>query len=384
MPRAEMMLLALVIVHALLGSICLVVSRNRRQAETLRLWGVGFVIYATGIVISIAQWIPDPVQKVLGNGLIAYSAIPSVTGALANTTFRLSKKWIAAGMCLTILPLFFNQLSPHYSLMIEYIVPVPFAAVVFLIGAVVLATRPPAEARPAARFLAILFCVAVCVWTLRLFFIWRAIYGNNDRSQADLSITLFSMAQIAIGVSATLGMFWIEVRKMEASLERMAFSDELTGLLNRRATLARFKEELGRAQRHNQPLAMLVFDIDDFKLFNDKQGHAAGDAVLKHVANQLSAGKRGEDVLGRIGGEEFVLLLSGQTRENALETGERLRQAVASSAVAYDSRTLNVTMSGGLALLPSDGSDWDALFTAADQRLYAAKKAGRNRVEAGA
>ena len=384
MPRAEMMLLALVIVHALLGSICLVVSRNRRQAEALRLWGAGFVIYATGIVISIAQWIPDPVQKVLGNGLIAYSAIPSVTGALANTTFRLSKKWIAAGMCLTILPLFFNQLSPHYSLMIEYIVPVPFAAVVFLIGAVVLATRPPAEARPAARFLAILFCVAVCVWTLRLFFIWRAIYGNNDRSQADLSITLFSMAQIAIGVSATLGMFWIEVRKMEASLERMAFSDELTGLLNRRATLARFKEELGRAQRHNQPLAMLVFDIDHFKLFNDKQGHAAGDAVLKHVANQLSAGKRGEDVLGRIGGEEFVLLLSGQTRENALETGERLRQAVASSAVAYDSRTLNVTMSGGLALLPSDGSDWDALFTAADQRLYAAKKAGRNRVEAGA
>ena len=375
------MLLALVIVHALLGSICLVVSRNRRQSEALRLWRVGLVIYAAGIVISIAEWIPDPVQKILGNGLIAYSAIPSIAGALANTTFRLDRKWVSAAFCVTILPLFFNQLSPHYSLMIEYIVPVPFASVLFLTGAGMLVTRPPAEARPAARFLAIAFCVAVCVWTLRLLFIWRAIYGNNDRSQADLSITLFSIAQIAIGVSATLGMFWIEVRKMEVSLERMAFSDELTGLLNRRATLARFKEELARAQRQNQPLAMVVFDIDHFKLFNDKEGHAAGDAVLKHVANQLSASKRGEDVLGRIGGEEFVLLLSGQTRENALETADRLREAVAASAVGYDSRALKVTVSGGAAVLPADGKDWDGLFAKADERLYAAKKGGRNRVE---
>jgi diguanylate cyclase (GGDEF)-like protein len=384
MTRAETMLVALVIVHALLGSICLVVSQSGRRSVALRLFGVGFVIYAVGIVISITQWVPDPIQKVLGNGLITYSAIPTIMAALVHTSFRLNHKWVMAGFGLSILPLFFNQLTPEYSLMIEYMVPVPLADVLFLMGAVVLATNPPEEARPAGRFLALVFVVAVVTWTMRLFFIWRSIYGNNDRNQADLSISLFSMAQIVIGVSATLGMFWIEVRKMEASLERIAFSDELTGLLNRRATLMRFKQELARSQRQNQPLAMVVFDIDQFKAFNDKQGHAAGDAVLRHVANLLNLGKRTEDVLGRIGGEEFVLLLSGQNRENALETAERLREAVAASALAYDARSLKVTLSGGLSLLPADGSDWDTLFTAADQRLYAAKENGRNRVQAGA
>jgi diguanylate cyclase (GGDEF)-like protein len=381
MTRAETMLIALVIVHALLGSICLAVAHSGRRSEALRLFGMGFVVYAAGIVISITRFVPGSIQKVLGNGLIAYSAIPTVMGALAHTSFRLNRKWVMAGFAVAILPLFFNQASPHYSLMIEYIVPVPFADVLFLIGVVVLATRPPEEARTAARFLALVISLAVVTWTLRLFFIWRSIYGNNDRNQADLSISLFSMAQIAIGVGATLGMFWIEVRKMEASLETMAYSDELTGLPNRRATLARFKQELARAQRQNQPLAMVMFDIDDFKLFNDKQGHSAGDAVLRHVANRLSAGKRAEDVLGRIGGEEFVLLLSGQSREHALETAERLRETVASSALAYDARSLKVTLSGGVSMLPHDGSDWDTLFTKADERLYMAKKSGRDRVQ---
>jgi len=376
------MLVAMVIVHALLGCICLAVSRSRRRSDALRLYGIGMVVYSAGIVISITQFIPDPIQKILGNGLIAYAAIPAIMGPLTYTSFRLSNKWVMAAFCASILPLFFNELSPHYSLMIEYIVPVPLASVLFLIGAVVLAKNPPADARPAGRFLSLVFCIAVLTWTMRLYFIWRSIYGNNDRNQADLSISLFSMAQIAIGVGAALGMFWIEVRKMEASLETIAFSDELTGLLNRRATLARFQQELARAQRHDHPLAMVIFDIDHFKSFNDKQGHKAGDAVLQHVANELNAGKRSEDVLGRIGGEEFVLLLSGQSQANALETAERLRELVAASAFAYDSRSLNVTLSGGLSLLPEDGNDWDALFSAADQRLYAAKKNGRNRVEA--
>src|SRR5208282_3460134 len=143
--------------------------------------------------------------------------------------------------------------------------------------------------------------------------------------------------------------FWIEVRKMEASLEHVAFTDELTGLLNRRATLMRFKEEMARAQRQKHPMALVVFDIDHFKQFNDKHGHQSGDAVLKHVAQLLNDAKRGEDVLGRIGGEEFVFLCSTQSKTDAMETAERMRVKVATAKLDYDSNSFQVTLSGGLA-----------------------------------
>jgi diguanylate cyclase (GGDEF)-like protein len=203
---------------------------------------------------------------------------------------------------------------------------------------------------------------------------------TNDRDRADLVIALFAIAQMIIGVGSTLALLWIEVRQMEAELERIAYSDALTGLPNRRSTLARFHEELTRADRRNEKFALMVIDIDRFKNFNDTYGHQWGDTVLKHVARTLAAAKRNEDVMGRIGGEEFLILLTGLDEHVAEDAANRLREKLASLPIVAAGTGVTVTISAGLAIFPLDGRDWESLFSVADARLYAAKREGRNRV----
>ena len=114
---------------------------------------------------------------------------------------------------------------------------------------------------------------------------------------------------------------------------------------------------------------------------NDTYGHALGDEVLKAVAKAFSGAKRSEDVLGRIGGEEFLVILGQQSIEGAREAADRLRDAVAATEVTVGADRVPTSVSGGVALYPEDGQDWDHLFATADRRLYAAKAGGRNRVE---
>jgi len=127
---------------------------------------------------------------------------------------------------------------------------------------------------------------------------------------------------------------------------------------------------------------MAIFDIDHFKQVNDRHGHAVGDEVLRGVADALASSKRGEDVLARIGGEEFLVLLAEQGADGARDAAERLRRAAGEAEVRAGDQAVHVTLSGGVALFPSDGADWDHLFAAADRRLYAAKRDGRDRLEA--
>src|SRR5258708_38981276 len=107
---------------------------------------------------------------------------------------------------------------------------------------------------------------------------------TNDRDRADLTIALFAVAQIVATVASTLGMLWIEVREMQAELQRLADTDPLTGLPNRRATMDRVREEAARAARHRRPFSLVVFDIDYLKKINDPHAPLGGDAALLHGA----------------------------------------------------------------------------------------------------
>lgn len=164
---------------------------------------------------------------------------------------------------------------------------------------------------------------------------------------------------------------------------RLAETDGLTGLLNRRAIEARAAEAFAEVDREGAPVAVLLFDIDRFKTINDGFGHAAGDAVLNAVAEAARAELQPGDELARVGGEEFAALVSGVTLAEAGALAERLRRAVAGLALA-ETAGLAVTGSFGVAFRPA-GSEmrWEALVAAADRRLYAAKAAGRNRVVSG-
>ncbi len=381
MTRAATLLLALLVINVLLGAICLIVARRDRTSRALRLWGAGLLVYAAGLLITIATFLPLWLSKIAGNALICYAPILCINGAIKHTRYRFNQRWLLAAFLASIAPVIVNHTVEHPVVLIDFISSAPLANVLFLIGAWKLLTDPAPDARSASRFVAIAFVGSVVVWTARIAGLFVQIGGSNDRDRADLLVALFSIAQMVTAVAATLGLLWIEVRKMQATLERIAFFDQLTGVPNRRATLSRFREEAARAARQGTQLSMVVFDIDFFKKVNDSIGHPAGDAVLVHVTGLLNAQKRDEDVLGRIGGEEFVLLLPNQSAIDALEAADRLRLGVAASTLVHAGHTISVTVSGGVSTFPIDGNGWDEVFLAADERLYAAKHAGRNRIE---
>ena len=171
--------------------------------------------------------------------------------------------------------------------------------------------------------------------------------------------------------------------KREASeAQRKAIAcDHLTGIANRRTFFEAAELELVRGKRAPRPLSLVLFDADNFKRINDLHGHPAGDAVLCHLAGLLSDLFRQVDVVARVGGEEFAVLLPSTDAAGALAVADRLRQAVASHALVVDGVPIPVTVSGGVATLDDPGIGLDGLMKRADQALYAAKAAGRNRIE---
>lgn len=171
--------------------------------------------------------------------------------------------------------------------------------------------------------------------------------------------------------------------KLRFALENAAH-DALTGLFNRRYFERRLKEESAHARRHKKPFAIVMLDLDHFKLVNDTYGHEDGDRVLKHVAEQLGAGLREDDVACRYGGEEMVLLLRSTTGAAARVVANRLRASLAEKRIPLGAKDemKQVTFSAGVAAA-DDRNDYDAsdIIGRADKALYRAKRAGRNRVE---
>ena len=167
----------------------------------------------------------------------------------------------------------------------------------------------------------------------------------------------------------------LEVSRRTAQLEQLMLTDPLTGIGNRRLLTIRLEEEVLRAHRFRRPLTAVFFDVDRFKRVNDTYGHAIGDLVLIHVAESLKANLRECDMLGRFGGEEFVVLLIETGIDDAIKIAERMRLAV--SGIQLPEVVKQITVSAGLAELKS-GETAEALLQRSDRALYRAKKSGRN------
>jgi len=174
-----------------------------------------------------------------------------------------------------------------------------------------------------------------------------------------------------------------ELERANTRLRHMSQTDGLTGVDNRRHIEERLTEMYEHAARLNEPLAVVMCDVDHFKSVNDTLGHQAGDAVLKQLAEVLRTSAREIDRVGRYGGEEFVVLLPGSNVEDAAAFAERVRRAVEATEFAYPGGTVRRTLSAGVAAWPHpDVRHQEALVKAADDALYAAKEFGRNRIVA--
>jgi diguanylate cyclase (GGDEF)-like protein len=175
-----------------------------------------------------------------------------------------------------------------------------------------------------------------------------------------------------------------EIKEMKDTIELLSYTDELTGICNRRFFIQLLTLEVERQKRYPYPLSLLMIDIDDFKHYNDTNGHLAGDQVLKAIARLIEKAVRQTDIVARFGGEEFTAILINAGKEEGLDIAERVRRNVAETHFPNERAQPKgkLTVSIGVAMFEPFMATPDAFLHEADKALYRAKRAGRNRVEA--
>jgi diguanylate cyclase (GGDEF)-like protein/PAS domain S-box-containing protein len=218
---------------------------------------------------------------------------------------------------------------------------------------------------------------------------WRGELSSHNRD-GQLYFENISVAPVMSAEGRLLRMVAIkhdvsDAKKLQADLIRLANTDELTGLYNRRQFMQRCTEEIARGQRWERPLSLAMLDLDHFKLLNDRYGHAFGDEVLRTFANCCQSSVRIEDVCGRLGGEEFAILLPDTDRYTATQIMERVRQAVSELQLdsSQNGEPVHFTVSIGISELYPGDATATPMMARADAALYLAKQEGRNQVRAG-
>jgi diguanylate cyclase (GGDEF)-like protein len=220
----------------------------------------------------------------------------------------------------------------------------------------------------------------MCVIIYRLVLISSDAYALTPNDVKDGRSLYSLLAMMLLGACLALTYLWFFVAEIYADLARTACMDPLTGVLNRRALEVEASREISRATRQEAPLALILIDLDYFKRINDHFGHRTGDEALRVMVGVLRNELREVDLLARIGGEEFVILLPDTTGSGAVHVAERLRAAIETTEVTFEDAVVNVTVSAGVTqLLPPDVL-WESMLRRADAAMYEAKRAGRNRV----
>lgn len=222
---------------------------------------------------------------------------------------------------------------------------------------------------------------------ISLFFISVALVIFLYRFDADDAVmdarSVANMVILTACITVFSHVYEVSRERSEIQLLQMAQTDFLTGLPNRSRIKAFFEREKSRASREHQPLSLLIIDLDHFKKVNDRFGHEAGDRALVFFADLLRQRLRATDLAGRLGGEEFGVILVNTATNTAIQVAEDLRRALEDADLQHDEQSVPLSLSVGVAELGVDGHNLQDLLAAADQRLYAAKDNGRNQVVPG-
>lgn len=247
-----------------------------------------------------------------------------------------------------------------------------------------------AVVQEAVLFVAAIFSVAIAMAAVSGFGLARAILvplraleeGANRLGAGDLShrVTVDGQDELE-QLAGTFNAMAERLEKSQAALEALSTHDGLTGLYNHREFQRQMDGAIAHFRRYGRPFALLMLDLDHFKVVNDTHGHQAGDEVLRAVADRIRAEVRPTDQVARYGGEEFAVILSETPGPGALAVAERIRAAIAARPIAFGEGAvpITITISIGVAAFPEDAGSGTQIVAAADQALYAAKNAGRNR-----
>jgi diguanylate cyclase (GGDEF)-like protein len=368
-------------VATVLGGLLLFAWYQNRQVRALKTWGLAHFACCIGAALIVARGkIPDVVSIDLANAIFL----------------------IGCGMVWAAARSFDDRAAPMSAILA--------GAILWLVLVQVPIVRESVDAR------VILASAIIAIYTFGAGYeVWRSRNDEPLLSRWPLSVTFFVHGAVyalrivlvfyfpASAAGSMFQVFWFTIISLETLLylivssfmmlamtkERSelvhktnAMLDPLTNIPNRRAFLDASTRRLRQHLRQPQPVTALVFDLDHFKLVNDRYGHAVGDEVLRRFTAVAAAEFRSTDLLGRLGGEEFGAVLFGAGEGTAVSTAERIRRALIAATGDIDGRRIDATVSIGLAVAKPGGIEsLDALLERADAALYRAKARGRNRVE---
>jgi diguanylate cyclase (GGDEF)-like protein len=347
--------------------------------SVLRIWVASIWITTLGItLIGLRNHIPDVISIVLGNGLLVTGNILALKGIAQHLALPMRWRWpCSLAAVYTGAIAWFAFASPNLG---ARLLAGSLQAMAFNFAYAYLLLRySEPDIRKSCRIAG-----AVLV-TNGLFYLARVFTPLDPTSSQDLMMAgLPVAATYVVGILTTLASYFallqLITERLVVDLRRAARTDGLTGLLNRSAIVAEGRASLERCLERGQPFALLIFDLDHFKQINDRWGHDAGDAVLRHVTQMLRKAIQWPHYLAsRYGGEEFVVALPGATLVQGLEAAERLRLALAHSHARVGDQTIPVTASIGVASA-RHGTRFEHLVRQADQAMYRTKFDGRNGV----
>jgi diguanylate cyclase (GGDEF)-like protein len=378
--RTAMFLAAFI---TLMLAVCLAATLNRQEppvAGAVALWVRATALQPFAwLLLALRDYVPDLWSIVLGNALIcfAYAEYPRALRLFTRGHAGSPLPHFVAGATLAPVAAF-TWIWP--SVAARTVVTSLAILVLFALAVCALVRGTP---RPLPRSHAI---TAAAFFVGALLLGVRAAFEGFTQTPLTSGTAVTPMQVLIFGYSAlapvlmTFGFVLMCNDRMRAELERLAATDPLTGVWNRRMLEQLVTSQLADARRHFRPVSALLIDADHFKLINDGFGHDVGDAALKALAADVRSHLRPGDLIGRLGGEEFLVVLAGAASAEAVAVAERLRESVAALAIDVHGIALKLSISIGVATLADTSHDFGALVRRADEAMYEAKRAGRNRV----
>lgn len=370
---------ALFAAFAMFGVILLVARRSLPDCPDIAVWAQGTWLTIAGFALLVSRAVgPAWVAVIGGNGLLFVGLYLNTKALHGFVLGRAPSAWQYALMVFGIVctVLIAGQSLPVRTSVISLLYALQILPMVHLV-----VTRGW-RLEPSLR------TIGIALGLTDVALIFRAVHATlhpaeyGDYFQASLGNGVTYLVSYLFPLGAGIGFILANLERTAAMLRAAATHDSLTGCINRGPFESMLQNALARARRENGALSLLLMDLDHFKAINDAHGHQAGDEVLRRFAQTMRARLRSSDILGRVGGEEFAVVLPGTGASGALSIAEQLRAAVQAQEIcARDGARIALTVSIGVATLDTERATatHEALYRRADEALYAAKLGGRNR-----
>lgn len=377
------LLIIAALLTALVTTVLYAVWSFNRNIPGLRLWMVSFLLGSVfSVSLLVRDWFPEVVAVVISQGSVSLAAYLCLMASRMYMGRRPFSHWYAVlGIgALMVASVYFTVVQPHLGM--RFVFVGLGAGICFLLTARTMADG--GVRRVPARYL-----FALVAGLHGLFLLLRpALFklapvapgGLPDAGLVALVSQFVLLEAIVAVVLLGFGALMLANEFITSELRHLAEMDPLTNVFNRRAFLTLLDKAISAAQRTGTAVPVLVMDLDHFKNINDTWGHRAGDDVLRHFVMLAHRCLRKEDVMGRLGGEEFAIFLPNASTAGALAVAERLRALVEAQPVATGPQSIPLTVSVGVTLC-AHGDAAGAALQRADEAMYLAKERGRNRVE---